>query len=246
LPVAEALAFGKFVIASDRGSIPEVGGDLVEYVDPWNPAAWAEAIAKYWDDSALLESREKRIRSEYHPIHWEESAAAVLELIGTVSDRHLSRIELEPGYDLTAIAGVHFGSRILAAGEGGTLCHGPYRPLPAGPTRIDVEIESRNEERLLLEFKFVADKGAWVIQRETRKVIEGCSTLHFDVNLKRAVEDFEVVITAPDRANLAISKVVISLDASAVEQTPGPLEPTVGTPVARAAANDYRSRTVRR
>ena len=45
LPVAEALAFGKFVLASDRGSIPEVGGDLVEYIDPWNASAWAEAIS---------------------------------------------------------------------------------------------------------------------------------------------------------------------------------------------------------
>ena len=34
LPVAESLAQGKFCVASNRTSIPEVGGDLIDYFDP--------------------------------------------------------------------------------------------------------------------------------------------------------------------------------------------------------------------
>jgi glycosyltransferase involved in cell wall biosynthesis len=34
LPIAESLAHGKFCVASNRTSIPEVGGDLIDYFDP--------------------------------------------------------------------------------------------------------------------------------------------------------------------------------------------------------------------
>ena len=36
LPIAESLAHGKFCVASNRTSIPEVGGNLIDYFDPSN------------------------------------------------------------------------------------------------------------------------------------------------------------------------------------------------------------------
>ena len=36
LPVGESLAYGKICIASRAGAIPEVGGELVDYVDPYD------------------------------------------------------------------------------------------------------------------------------------------------------------------------------------------------------------------
>lgn len=44
LPVGEALSMGKVVICSNRGSLPEVG-EVVRYVDPRNPQAWADAAS---------------------------------------------------------------------------------------------------------------------------------------------------------------------------------------------------------
>src|SRR5262249_29439348 len=38
LPVAESLTHGKFCIVSNRTSLPEVGGDFVDYFDPENEA----------------------------------------------------------------------------------------------------------------------------------------------------------------------------------------------------------------
>jgi len=44
LPVIEAMASGAPVIASNRASIPEVGGDAATLVDPEDPDAWVESI----------------------------------------------------------------------------------------------------------------------------------------------------------------------------------------------------------
>ncbi len=79
LPVAESLAYGKFCLASDAASIPEVGGDLVEYIDPWDVPAWAERLMWYIDHPDELRQREAAIRQHYRPTAWRETGAAVLE-----------------------------------------------------------------------------------------------------------------------------------------------------------------------
>lgn len=81
LPVAESLKNGKFVLATGRSSIPEAGGPLVEYLEPWDVNSWAERIVTYAEDRALLQAREERIRLEYHPPTWKESLEAVREAI---------------------------------------------------------------------------------------------------------------------------------------------------------------------
>ena len=55
LPVAEALACGTPVITSDRGSLPEVGGDAVDIIDPESVSAIASAMLDLleMDPSAL-------------------------------------------------------------------------------------------------------------------------------------------------------------------------------------------------
>jgi glycosyltransferase involved in cell wall biosynthesis len=85
LPVGEALAAGKVVVASDRGSLPEVGGELVRYVDPWNPHAWAAEIRHLLDEPGLLSSLERRVRETYRPRTWRASALAVRHAIDALS-----------------------------------------------------------------------------------------------------------------------------------------------------------------
>ncbi|HEY9723234.1 MAG TPA: glycosyltransferase family 1 protein [Oscillatoriaceae cyanobacterium] len=79
LPIAESLAYGKFCLASRTSSIPEVGGDLLEYLDPWNVGAWAERVAYYAQHPEALAERERRIRDEYRPTAWSETGRFVLE-----------------------------------------------------------------------------------------------------------------------------------------------------------------------
>lgn len=77
LPIAESMHFGKFCITSDASSMPEVAGDLADYLSPYDPAAWAERIAHYATDRTSLAEREARIRSEYAPRSWDDAAADI-------------------------------------------------------------------------------------------------------------------------------------------------------------------------
>lgn len=77
LPVAEALAHGKVVLASNTSSIPEIGGDLVTYLDPLNPREWACAMEEQMTNPAARSAREAAVRAGYRPHAWSETAAQV-------------------------------------------------------------------------------------------------------------------------------------------------------------------------
>jgi glycosyltransferase involved in cell wall biosynthesis len=70
LPVAESLVQGKFCVASDRTSIPEVGGDLIDYFDPTNEDDALAKIERLLLDPGYLAAREARLRTEYRPRSW--------------------------------------------------------------------------------------------------------------------------------------------------------------------------------
>ena len=78
LPVAEALAFGKPVICSDRGALREVGTDFAEYVDPWDLPGWVHAIEGLWLDTAHREQVEERIKRLYRRPLWSETALSLI------------------------------------------------------------------------------------------------------------------------------------------------------------------------
>lgn len=79
IPVAESLANGKFCLVSNTASMPEVGEDFVEYLDPWDLPAWVERLKWYFDHPEKVALKEERIRNEYHPISWSETASSVLK-----------------------------------------------------------------------------------------------------------------------------------------------------------------------
>ena len=70
------------VICSDRGSLPEAGGDLVLYADPWKPNQWAEIMLKLIQDGNYRNDLENNIETNYKPKVWEETAASVYKVIG--------------------------------------------------------------------------------------------------------------------------------------------------------------------
>ena len=56
LPVAEALAVGAPVVCSNNGSLPEIGGDAVNYFDGTKPSKLADAIFEVLNNSTLRET----------------------------------------------------------------------------------------------------------------------------------------------------------------------------------------------
>ncbi len=81
LPIVESLSHGKLVLAADTSSIREVGGDLVEYLDPWDVSAWSEQMMFYSGNRVALLEREARIRDGFAAPTWDDSAASLVEHI---------------------------------------------------------------------------------------------------------------------------------------------------------------------
>jgi glycosyltransferase involved in cell wall biosynthesis len=78
LPVAESLAHGKLCVASNRTSIPEVGGDLVDYFDPTNDDDALAKIERPLLDADYLAAREARVRAEYRRRTWADCVHGLL------------------------------------------------------------------------------------------------------------------------------------------------------------------------
>jgi len=61
LPIGECLWFGRPVICSSTSSMPEVGGDLADYIDPKCPESILEAVLKMITDVDYRERRAAQI-----------------------------------------------------------------------------------------------------------------------------------------------------------------------------------------
>ena len=78
LPVLEAMDAGAAVVTSDRSSLPEVGGDAVEYADPTDVASIAAALERLLRDPARREALGRRARSRAAGFSWDRTAEIVV------------------------------------------------------------------------------------------------------------------------------------------------------------------------
>jgi glycosyltransferase involved in cell wall biosynthesis len=79
LPALEAMACGTPVVASDRSSLPEVVGDAGLLVDPVDPAALADALARVLRDEALRGELGARGIERARRFTWEAAARATVQ-----------------------------------------------------------------------------------------------------------------------------------------------------------------------
>jgi len=83
LPVQECLFFGRPCLASNATSVPEVGGDLVEYIDPYDVPRFTAALARWITDDAHIAAMAARIAAamrEPRP-RWNDGARAVIDFL---------------------------------------------------------------------------------------------------------------------------------------------------------------------
>jgi glycosyltransferase involved in cell wall biosynthesis len=78
LPIAESLAHGKFCLVSNNSSLPEVGGDYVEYLDAWDVPGWSKRIYWYWKNPSALREKERFILANYRVQSWEDSSKSIV------------------------------------------------------------------------------------------------------------------------------------------------------------------------
>jgi glycosyltransferase involved in cell wall biosynthesis len=82
LPVLEAMARGKVVVAAKSSSLPEVGGDAALYVhDASDPAQLARVLEVALGDKQLRTSLGRAARARARKYTWDKTAAGVADVI---------------------------------------------------------------------------------------------------------------------------------------------------------------------
>jgi len=87
LPPLEAMASGTPVVTSNVSSLPEVTADAAVLVDPYDPAAIADGMARVLTNRELQESMRARGLARAGQFSWEASTRRVLEVYGQVCER---------------------------------------------------------------------------------------------------------------------------------------------------------------
>lgn len=82
LPVGEGLAHGKPCVASMTTAMPEVGGDFVDYVDPWNLRGGIEVLRKMCFDASYREARRRNIEENFRVRNWGDFSKNLIEAVG--------------------------------------------------------------------------------------------------------------------------------------------------------------------
>lgn len=80
LPIGESLAYGKTAVVSNTSSMPEVGGDMVEYCDPHSLDSIEAACLRLIDDPEHRKKLEERI-SNTQLRSWDEVAQDMLDAL---------------------------------------------------------------------------------------------------------------------------------------------------------------------
>ncbi|MBP4044685.1 glycosyltransferase family 4 protein [Chromobacterium violaceum] len=213
LPVGEALSLGKAVISSAKGSLPEVGGDLVHYVDPWNPQAWADAIIEYVKNPDLVKSIEEKVREKYKKREWSQTALAVKKIVDEVISRPATPIVIYPGYEMSTQAGIHSGSSLISTGEGGFLQFGPHRYLSSGSYKISIWMETLKTTSGEMTIDFVSNLGERIHYAKGFSVTNAIDStkpfVEFEVKSNHQIEQYEVRCIISSNLHISINKIEI-------------------------------------
>lgn len=78
LPVLEAMEVGAAVVTSNLSSLPEVGGDAVEYVDPMSVGSISAGIERVLDQPERASAMGTRAKARAREFSWAHTAAVIL------------------------------------------------------------------------------------------------------------------------------------------------------------------------
>jgi glycosyltransferase involved in cell wall biosynthesis len=213
LPVGEALAMGKAVIASGEGSLPEVGGDLVHYLPPWNPYEWADTIQEYVENPQRIRDAEQRVRTHYKPRQWSDTARTIHELIADLEGTEVGRsFDLLPGYDLSTLCGLNCGPSIRTTGNAGLLLFGPHRALRQGHYTVHIAGSLMEGHRGAISVAVASGEGKIIHFSQSYKLSSNDGTpISIDLSfpLQHNISDFEIKCTILESSALQIDRITV-------------------------------------
>lgn len=96
LPVGESLAHGKVCVASTTTAIPEVGGEFILGIDPYNSRGGADVIANLLSNPEELRRREEQIRVGFQPRSWNDFGKAFLATLRNTGTAGQHGLVLQP------------------------------------------------------------------------------------------------------------------------------------------------------
>ncbi len=85
LPVSESLAAGAPCICSNTTSLPEAGGTLARYFDPFDLDDAVSVIGNAIRDPHGLADWRARVRREFVPVGWDRTAAALCDAVDALA-----------------------------------------------------------------------------------------------------------------------------------------------------------------
>ena len=71
LPIVESLEYGNITITSNNSSIPEVGGNYVEYIENNSKDQIISIVSKYLNNKDLYNQRKNYIKSNFKALNWD-------------------------------------------------------------------------------------------------------------------------------------------------------------------------------
>jgi len=86
LPVSESLAFGRYCIASSAASLPEVGGEFVDYIDPFDQMEFFSKTLNAIENPDYVRARDQFIQRNYVPRSWADTAKGLMISIAKARD----------------------------------------------------------------------------------------------------------------------------------------------------------------
>ena len=82
LPVAESLALGQICLASNSSSIPEIGGDLVQYFSPTDQEGLKDLLVSMINLTPNeLQTQREKIQKNYKIYSWADTAKIVFSAV---------------------------------------------------------------------------------------------------------------------------------------------------------------------
>ena len=110
LPVGESLSAGKLCVASTAASIPEVGGEFCEYIDPRDYFGSVKLIGGLIDDREVLAAKNKAIKERFVARTWDRYTSDLFATIAREAKAVRSvgvgalgfRLEPDTTYEITS------------------------------------------------------------------------------------------------------------------------------------------------
>lgn len=84
LAAVEAFAYGKPLLCSSGGALPEVVAGICDVIDPADVGAWAGAMGRFIEDPGALGAAAARIRANFKPLAWRDAVETWLENLASV------------------------------------------------------------------------------------------------------------------------------------------------------------------